>query len=149
VLGQAISSSIAFQNNKWTSEHPTELHEVKFDPVDIENWIRNITTQNMFFLQFFAFMGVQPIAVVYEKLENNLQDVICDIGQSIGLEKELLVDESSIRLKTQRNEKNVKFRERFLNDYPKILVPKKNGLSGSFHPISLSRLFEFGRRKDT
>jgi LPS sulfotransferase NodH len=116
-LAQAISGAIAQQNNRWAWDSPIELPDdnLVYSPEPIAHYLNHLTTLNLCFERFFAFNGIIPIAVGYERLVSNPQEEVDEIARRLGLPS-LTVDRSKLRYRRQANEINQAWRARFLHE---------------------------------
>jgi trehalose 2-sulfotransferase len=115
LLGQAISTSIAFQNNHWTSEHPKDRSDdaLVYSREVIAQTIADIETHLNLFEAAFELMGVTPHRVQYEDLVENPQAVVDGIGAWMGMPG-LRIQPQQIRLRRQANGVNANWRARYL-----------------------------------
>ena len=116
-LAQAISRSIAEQNNRWAWDSPSEFPDDKlvYSAKGIAQHLYDITILNMSFQQFFGVNGIVPIDVEYERLVSNPQLELDAIVRGLGLAA-LRIDPGKLRVRRQANEINLAWRSRFLQE---------------------------------
>ena len=114
-LAQAISRTIAEQNNRWAWDSPTELTDDKlvYSSERIAEHMHTVASLNYSFDLFFALNGIVPVDVRYERLVRNPQPELDEIARRLSLPR-LHVDPAKLRYRRQANEINQTWRMRFL-----------------------------------
>jgi LPS sulfotransferase NodH len=114
-LAQAISGAIAQQNSRWAWNSPIGLPDDKlvYSPGPIAHNLNHLTILHLCFERFFAFNGIAPIAVGYERLVSRPQDEVDEIARRLGLPP-LKADLGKLHYRRQANEINQAWRARFL-----------------------------------
>lgn len=119
-LGQAISLSIAGQNQQWSSYLTPTIpsSQLKYSSQDIAGKIRWIGVQEHGLATFFAFNGIRPLLVEYDWLVRHPQAVLNTVTRRVGVAN-LQIDPTKQRLQRQAGSINTEWRSRFLSDpYP-------------------------------
>lgn len=114
-LAQAISRCIAWQNHRWTSEHPASKpnSSLQYSRDAIEEQIREIRFANGTFYRFLTDIGKVPLHFTYEAFVAEPQVHLDLIAARIGLPR-LTLDSSRIRIRRQSNDVNEAWRLRYL-----------------------------------
>jgi LPS sulfotransferase NodH len=114
-LAQAISLTIAQQNNRWAWDSPVDFPDemLAYSSERITYQLCYITLLNMSFEQFFGLNGIVPVTVEYERLVAAPQQELDAIARRLGLPW-LRMDPSRLRYRRQANEINRGWRSRFL-----------------------------------
>ena len=120
-LAQAISLSIAEQNQQWAWYVPTEVPDeaLVFSAERIAEHIFWITAQNLAFDHFFAVNALKPVPILYESLVDHREVILRQFFHAAG-QLELPMDISLLELKRQAREINCRWREAFLQEYGAI-----------------------------
>ena len=115
IIGQAISTAIAWQNQHWTSEHRKAIPDeaLVYDRSRIETSIANIQRRRSLFQAAFRAMGITPFVVRYENLIEDPQAVMTGIGYWLD-KPGLVVNPARIRIQRQANAINEAWRARYL-----------------------------------
>jgi len=118
-LAQAISRTIAEQNNRWAWDSPIGLPDDKlsYSSERIAQHLRDITLLNLSFEQFFGLNGIVPIAVEHERLVSAPRQELDEIARRLELPG-LKMDPGRLRYRRQANEINQAWRSRFLLETP-------------------------------
>jgi hypothetical protein len=116
-LAQAISLTIAEQNNRWAWNSPIGLTDDKliYAAARISQNMNDIILLNLAFQEFFALNGIAPITVEYQRLVDAAQQELDAIARRLGLQV-LLMDPGRLRYRRQANEVNQAWRSRFLQE---------------------------------
>jgi LPS sulfotransferase NodH len=116
-LAQAISGAIAQQNNRWASNSPVALPDDRlvYSQELIAHHLNHLAILNLCFERFFAFNGIAPITVEYERIVDRPQDEVAGIARRLGL-RPLRADLGKLRFQRQANEVNQAWRTRFLQE---------------------------------
>ncbi len=116
-LDQAISLSIAAQNQQWSSHVQPAIpaSDLQYSAWDIADKIRWITAQEYGLAAFFAVNGVRPLVMEYEQVVRHPQEVIDSITRRIGAPV-LRMDPGKQRLQKQAGGVNAAWRTQFLSD---------------------------------
>lgn len=115
-LGQAISLSIALQNDRWSIDQAPRIGDDKliYDRKEISEILEYIFSQNVMFERFFAENGIGCTCINYEQFVKMAEPLLDYIGRSIGL-SDLVLDAAAIRLRPQAGLINASWRDRFLS----------------------------------
>ena len=113
-LAQVISWSIASRTGQYTSEHPASPIEPVYDPQWIRNALYAFAEREKHARLFFALNGIVPLHVSYENLTADPTHCVHGICEWLG-QPQLECKPDRVRLRRQRAEINVQWRERFLN----------------------------------
>lgn len=116
-LGQAISLTIAQQNNRWAWDSPGGMPDTALDyaPEQIVQNLRDITLLHASFEQFFGLNGIVPVTVEYARLVAAPQQVLDEVAQSLQLSP-LQMQPDRLRYRRQAGAVNRAWRARFLQD---------------------------------
>ena len=114
-LAHAISRCIAWQNQRWTSEHPRAIPDAAliYAREDIDEQIRQIQFERGRLYRFMADIGGQPIHFTYEAFVAQPQRYLDEIAARLGLPA-MKLDRSRIRITRQSNHVNDAWRVRYL-----------------------------------
>ncbi|MEP2773880.1 MAG: Stf0 family sulfotransferase [Fulvivirga sp.] len=113
ILNQAISYSIALQNEQWNSKQRGKIVEVEYRPDLIHAGIIDFTQANMMFDRYFTTFNVKRKKIIYENLTSNRIGILTKTLNYLGLPDIPKSKLAKNRLKVQRNELNSKFAEEF------------------------------------
>lgn len=119
-LDQAISLSIAAQNQQWSSHVKPAIpaSALQYSAWDIADKIRWITVQEYGLAAFFAVNGIRPATMEYDQVVRHPQEVVDGITRRIGIPN-LRMDPGKQRLQKQGGSVNAAWRVRFLSEpYP-------------------------------
>jgi len=111
-LGQAISSVIASQTGKWTSEEKASK-AAEFAPELIEGALTTILYQNHLWQHFFQLNAIQPCVCYYEDLLENPSNEIQRILDFVGVESNIPVDIEKAGIRKEATQLNEDWRRRF------------------------------------
>ncbi|MGC9270365.1 Stf0 family sulfotransferase [Acidiphilium sp.] len=113
-LGQAISLSIADQNQKWSATHPAVINDddLVFDYNQITTLISGISFEYNMFSLMFSLNGITPLIISYETLRLCPQLVISQIAKRLDLS--LRYEPTAITTERQAGTINQTWRERYL-----------------------------------
>ena len=116
VLGQAISTCIAWQNLQWTSHQAKTCpdEELVYDRARIDGTILNIRIRMALFEETFTILGTTPHRVRYETLIEDPQAVVDGVAAWLGLGP-LTIDPGRINLERQARAVNAAWRARYLD----------------------------------
>jgi LPS sulfotransferase NodH len=114
-LAQAISRTIAQQNNRWAWDSPVDFPDamLAYSSERITHHLCDITLLNLSFEQFFGLNGIVPVTVEYERLVAAPQRELDEIARRLRLSG-LRMDSRSLRYRRQANQINQAWRSRFL-----------------------------------
>jgi trehalose 2-sulfotransferase len=86
-LGQAISRVIAWQTDRWSSAHASDIPEsaLLFDRTMIDIQLSWMANENAAFSAFFPANGIEPMHVIYEDLLADPEPTIEAVGATMGL----------------------------------------------------------------
>ena len=114
-LAQAISRCIAWQNLRWTSEHPSRVPDacLVYSRAGIAQQLRQIEVENGLMYRFLAGFGSPPFHLAYEAFVAEPQSHLDEIAAWLGV-RGMTLDASRIRIKRQSNAVNDAWRRRFL-----------------------------------
>jgi len=112
VLGQAISSVIASQSGKWTSEQEARK-EPEFAPELIEGALTAIVYQNHLWEHFFHLNGIEPCVIYYEDLLASPGSEIQRILDFMSVESSAAIDLEAIGIRKEATQLNEEWRNRF------------------------------------
>ena len=114
-LAQAISRSIAWQNQQWTSEQAKAIPDAAlvYARPCIEQQLRQIERENGLLYRFLTDAGATPFHLSYEALIADPASTIRAIGDWLGLPG-LRFDPSRVPLTRQGNAVNAVWRRRYL-----------------------------------
>ena len=116
-LGQAISRTIAEQNNRWGWNSPSDFPDdrLEYSAERITQHIYDIGILNQAFDEFFAFNGITPISVEYERLRSQPQHELDEIAGRLRLPAATF-DPARLTSRQQANAINHSWRSRFLQE---------------------------------
>jgi LPS sulfotransferase NodH len=114
-LGQAISRTIAEQNNRWGWNSPSDFPDdrLEYSAERITQHIYDIVILNHAFEEFFALNGITPISVEYERLRSQPQHELDEIAGRLRLPAATF-DPAGLTSRQQANAINHSWRSRFL-----------------------------------
>ena len=114
-LAHAISRCIAWQNHRWTSEHPSDVRDecLIYSRQCIEQQLYDIELAKGHLYRFIAESGQSPIHFTYEAFVAAPQEYLDRIAARLRLPG-LPLDRSRIRIERQSNRVNEAWRRRYL-----------------------------------
>ncbi len=121
-LGQAISLSIALQNDRWSIRQTPRIADIQliYSRDEIYRILNYITDQNWMFDKLLSENGISAFSINYEQFVRMPQSTMSDLGNSLGIGGLLFVP-NSLSLRPQRGAVNALWRERFLSDMQSTL----------------------------
>jgi LPS sulfotransferase NodH len=113
-IAHAISRCIAWQNHRWTSEHPKSVPDAAlvYSRKDIEEQLRQIEFEKGLLYRFMTEIGRAPIHFSYEAFVAQPQRHLDEIAARLGLQA-MTLDRSRIRIRRQSNHINDAWRARY------------------------------------
>lgn len=129
ILAQAISLSIAHQTKQWSSNIKVRKSEARFDFMDIETRLEELSSAKTALRAFCTEQGINPYHINYEELEVDPKTTTKKLARHLGA-GEVAFDESRINLQRQRNAQNDEFKERFLEEYQGPTLTGRNAING-------------------
>lgn len=116
LLGQAISTDIAFQTDIWhAAQQPADDRpEPRFCAERIAMIVAEIARQNAAFETFFGLNGIRPYALIYESVIDDPAGTLAGIGRWLQLEHRPTLRPAAVRARQQRDERNRLWRRLYL-----------------------------------
>ena len=116
-LGQAISCTIAEQNNRWAWDSPSQFpdEQLVYSAKRLTEQIYYVMLVNQCFEQFFALNGIMPINVEYGRLAADPQGELDEIARRLRLPG-LPIAFEKLRFRRQAGEVNRQWRSRYLRE---------------------------------
>jgi trehalose 2-sulfotransferase len=118
MVAQAISFSIAYQTNQWTS-HGTEEKSPVYDFDEINNARKYIENDDSLWQQLLAVNAITPCVVYYEDILDKPSKEIQRVIDFVGVEASISIDLESASLKKQATPLNLEWEERFNREHSK------------------------------
>jgi trehalose 2-sulfotransferase len=87
-LAQAVSMAKAFQTKAWTSLVNADRGALRYDKDHIARCLEEIETQRRDWLRWFETNNVTPFVVNYEELIEDCEDIVSDIVELLGVERD-------------------------------------------------------------
>jgi LPS sulfotransferase NodH len=116
-LAQAISCDRAFQTGQWTHDMPSQISEdaLEYSSARIGQFIDYLLDQNRRFGRFFAFNGITPAVVLYERFAQDPARQVNVLGQYLGI-PELCYAPENIDCHRQADRINREWWDRYVSE---------------------------------
>lgn len=113
-LAQAISLLVAIQTQQWTSRHSRRMGDeaLVYDRRILTEQQALIAQQNFGFYRFFASNGIAPMHIAYERLEENPEALVAEIGTWMDLPA-LRADPAALPIARQESSVKAAWRARY------------------------------------
>lgn len=116
-LGQAISLVIASQTGSWIGGQAAQSRP-EFSVPAIQSAISQILIERSGWDRFFAYTGIEPLRVSYERLVENPDETLCRVCEHIGAQWTGVPGEEVTHV--QRSQLSDEWRQRFLATLPTL-----------------------------
>jgi len=115
ILGQAISLVIAAQTKSWTSGQDEQAEPV-YNKESISNVVSMLLEMNRGWHLFLPYNNIQPFHLSYETLCSKTDRVCHDLCEYMDISVDPDLSFSQDEVAIQRNERNERWRQRFLDE---------------------------------
>ena len=139
-ISQAVSYARAIQSDLWLQYAPSFLESkppgwsidqytqmverinksaqrpLQYNREQIAWCLRDIDQQEMIWEEFFQESGIEPLRLIYEKLEELPDANICKVLEYLGLPSENVAVSHDIKMQRQRDDLNTEWMSRFCDD---------------------------------
>jgi len=120
-VAQAVSFSKAACLKQWDSSTKTR-NKLIYDGEHIEGCINSMLSGEKNWLNWFDQNQINPIRIRYEKLISSPNEIVKKLLMSLGVDNhEINIDLENLRIKSQHDETNKQWIEKFLDDHPDAL----------------------------
>jgi LPS sulfotransferase NodH len=116
VIEQAVSYSKAIRSGSWFHDVPARKHS-EYDAEHIEICVGFVEYQLEFWKELFALTGAQVHHVTYESLLGDRLNVIKEIADFLGVERDRAAALDLPRIEVQRNTESIEWARRYRGEH--------------------------------